>query len=135
MMTFRTNTKSRIYKCCEYGRRSKSILAASPSKMQLMAAISICNRYKVVTFQISGLHTFHTPDEKLAHPKANILPDGAPPPPFNKLLAANRGEIATRINRAASELGILTAGIYSHEGTVTICFIVMFLYFTLKSFH
>lgn len=31
-------------------------------------------------------------------------------------MAANRGEIATRIVRAASELGIKTAGIYAHEG-------------------
>lgn len=37
-------------------------------------------------------------------------------PPFEKLLAANRGEIATRIVRAAAELGIQTAGIYAHEG-------------------
>ena len=36
--------------------------------------------------------------------------------PFKKLMAANRGEIATRINRAASELGINTVGIYSFEG-------------------
>jgi hypothetical protein len=36
--------------------------------------------------------------------------------PFTKLLAANRGEIATRIMRASSELGIASAGIYSHEG-------------------
>jgi pyruvate carboxylase len=42
--------------------------------------------------------------------------EGMEPPPFNKLLAANRGEISTRINRAAAELGIATAGIYSHEG-------------------
>jgi hypothetical protein len=60
------------------------------------------------------LHTFHTPDETLPHDK--VLGDG-PPPPFFKLMSANRGEIATRINRAASELGISTAGIYSHEGT------------------
>ena len=37
-------------------------------------------------------------------------------PPFKKLLAANRGEIATRINRGSSELGIPTVGIYSYEG-------------------
>jgi hypothetical protein len=37
-------------------------------------------------------------------------------PPFQKLMAANRGEIATRISRGASELGIATVGIYSHEG-------------------
>lgn len=37
--------------------------------------------------------------------------------PFNKLMAGNRGEIATRICRGAAELGIPTVGIYSHEGT------------------
>ena len=36
--------------------------------------------------------------------------------PFQKLMAANRGEIATRISRAASELGVDTVGIYSFEG-------------------
>jgi pyruvate carboxylase len=39
--------------------------------------------------------------------------------PFTKLMAANRGEIATRISRGAAELGIQTVGIYSHEGTPT----------------
>jgi len=38
-------------------------------------------------------------------------------PPFTKILAANRGEIAIRIMRASSELGIPTAGIYSYEGS------------------
>ena len=36
-------------------------------------------------------------------------------------MAANRGEIATRIIRAANELGIQTAGIYSDAGTYDIC--------------
>ncbi|MFK7823990.1 MAG: pyruvate carboxylase [Oligoflexales bacterium] len=35
--------------------------------------------------------------------------------PFNRILIANRGEIAIRIARAAFELGIVTVGIYSHE--------------------
>ena len=44
-----------------------------------------------------------------------------PPPsrpgwrPIRKLLAANRGEIAVRIFRAASELNIKTVAIYSKE--------------------
>lgn len=37
-------------------------------------------------------------------------------PPFKKILAANRGEIATRICRAGAELGCITTGIYSYEG-------------------
>lgn len=41
------------------------------------------------------------------------------PPPFRKLMAANRGEIATRIFRAASELGIPTVGIYSYPDRFT----------------
>jgi hypothetical protein len=40
-------------------------------------------------------------------------------PPFKKVLAANRGEIATRIMRACSELGVASAGIYSHEDRFT----------------
>jgi pyruvate carboxylase len=35
--------------------------------------------------------------------------------PIHKLLAANRSEIATRVFRSATELGIRTVAIYSHE--------------------
>src|SRR5215831_1554114 len=35
--------------------------------------------------------------------------------PITKVLAANRGEIAIRILRAANELGLRTVGIYSQE--------------------
>ncbi|MEX1361875.1 MAG: pyruvate carboxylase [Nannocystaceae bacterium] len=35
--------------------------------------------------------------------------------PINKLLCANRGEIAIRVFRAATELGIRTVAIFSHE--------------------
>mmetsp|Transcript_13396 Transcript_13396/g.20386 ORF Transcript_13396/g.20386 Transcript_13396/m.20386 type:complete len:1206 (+) Transcript_13396:63-3680(+) len=43
--------------------------------------------------------------------------DGSPP--FTKILAANRGEIATRIHRATNELGCRSAGIYSYEDRFT----------------
>ena len=36
-------------------------------------------------------------------------------PKFNKLLVANRSEIAIRVFRSATELGIPTVAIYSHE--------------------
>ncbi|MEZ5987605.1 MAG: pyruvate carboxylase [Planctomycetota bacterium] len=39
-------------------------------------------------------------------------------PPFRKLLCANRGEIAIRVFRAATELGIPTVAIFSHEDRV-----------------
>ena len=40
-------------------------------------------------------------------------------PPFNKVMAANRGEIAVRIMRAGNELGSTTVGIYSFEDRQT----------------
>ncbi|MCX6105758.1 MAG: hypothetical protein NTY08_08025 [Proteobacteria bacterium] len=39
----------------------------------------------------------------------------AHPPPFKRRLVANRGEIAVRLLRAATELNIRTIAIYSHE--------------------
>eukprot|EP01041_Mallomonas_annulata_P011375 gene11375-23811_t len=36
-------------------------------------------------------------------------------PPFTKIMAVNRGEIATRILSAGNKLGCLTVGIFSHE--------------------
>ena len=38
--------------------------------------------------------------------------------PITKLLCANRGEIAIRVFRAATELGLRTVAIYSHEDRV-----------------
>src|SRR5436853_695450 len=42
------------------------------------------------------------------------MPDDSSPP-FQKILVANRSEIAIRIFRSAHELGIKTFAIYSHE--------------------
>ena len=41
--------------------------------------------------------------------------DPAAPPPFRRILIANRGEIAIRVMRAAAELGVATVVIYSQE--------------------
>ena len=50
-----------------------------------------------------------------------------PDRPFTKIMAANRGEIATRIMRAGTELGCGTVGIYSHEGTLYVIYIILFV--------
>src|SRR6187402_3203993 len=39
----------------------------------------------------------------------------APPKPFRKLMAANRSEIAIRIFRAATELGLRTVAVFAQE--------------------
>src|SRR5436189_5921654 len=43
------------------------------------------------------------------------MSSAAPPKPLKKLLAANRSEIAIRIFRAATELGLRTVAIYAQE--------------------
>src|SRR5215204_5300367 len=42
------------------------------------------------------------------------------PVPFKRVLAANRGEIAIRIFRACTELGIQTVAIYSEEDRLSL---------------
>src|SRR5436189_3820665 len=48
------------------------------------------------------------------------MSSAAPPKPLKKLLAANRSEIAIRIFRAATELGLRTVAIYAQEDRLAI---------------
>ena len=54
-------------------------------------------------------------------PKASSEPTPAPAPKtFKKLMAANRSEIAIRIFRAATELGLRTVAVYAQEDRLSI---------------
>ncbi len=53
-------------------------------------------------------------------PKAGQTPPAAPPRVFKKLLVANRSEIAIRVFRAATELGLRTVGIYAQEDRLSV---------------
>eukprot|EP00967_Tisochrysis_lutea_P036507 scaffold43941_cov33-Tisochrysis_lutea.AAC.1 len=70
--------------------------------------------------RIGGAPLAVTQDEEV--PKAALSADalamlgkGKTPPPFKKLMAANRAEIAIRIMRAATELNMATVAIYGYE--------------------
>jgi len=54
-------------------------------------------------------------DATVFRPLELLMTGKAHPPPFKRLLVANRGEIAVRLLRAATELNIRTIAIYSHE--------------------
>ena len=49
-----------------------------------------------------------------------VTESGAPPKPCKKLLVANRSEIAIRVFRAATELGMRTVAIYAQEDRLSV---------------
>src|SRR5215469_2948439 len=51
----------------------------------------------------------------MSPPETQQSPQPSAPRPFTKLMAANRSEIAIRIFRAASDLGLRTVAIYAQE--------------------
>lgn len=95
-------------------RPSAKLVRASAARAAAPALIDAFQNAPVAAG--GSVATFHTSAPTWEAAKGAMAVDK---PPFKKLLAANRGEIATRIVRAASELGIVTAGIYAHEDRFT----------------
>lgn len=62
-----------------------------------------------------GEITEHRRHQRQRSASAPDLPNPVDLCTFNKVMAANRGEIATRIFRAATELGMPTVGIYAYQ--------------------
>ena len=93
----------------------RSRLAKSAASRSIAASALVGDKLfasSVVSTGSTQVSSFHTSAPTWEAAK----PNDASKAPFDKLMAANRGEIATRIVRAASELGIQTAGIYAYEG-------------------
>ena len=93
------------------GRLVRSAVSRQAGASTVLAE-SFANHLAGPAAATGSVASFHSSASAL---QSAVGPDVAKPP-FKKLMAANRGEIATRIVRAASELGIQTAGIYAHEG-------------------
>jgi len=67
---------------------------------------------------VSAFHLQRLQQQQQQQQQQRRLSSTAIKAPFKKLMAANRGEIATRIMRAGSELGIPTVGIFSVRSLV-----------------
>ena len=83
-------------------------------KMASLSTLSMPLREKGLVHARGQVRMFASALEELeAHSVAHS------PPPFKKIMAANRGEIATRILRASAEVGSRSVAIYSHEDRFT----------------
>lgn len=62
------------------------------------------------------IKTMHINDKEPTSNEQSTIGSLADLCPFNKVMAANRGEISIRTQRAATELNLTTVSIYAYEG-------------------
>src|SRR6266850_7454278 len=89
--------------CVPGGPRSVISTIANSSEMRIFSATPVPR----VRYSLDALRTFFH--------DAHLKVKSSMPQRIRSLLVANRGEIAIRVMRAASELGIRTVVIYSQE--------------------
>ena len=87
-----------------------------------MAALQRCLAVCALTTALNPAARKLTARKAVVAPVTEVKPDDASVvkeacevPPFNKVMAANRAEIAVRIMRAATELNMETVAIYGYE--------------------
>lgn len=110
---FRTLVRRAASRAPQRSRLARSAVSRSVAATTVLVDTVASNHG--VSAAIGSVATFHTSSPKWESSKVGAVDK----PPFEKLMAANRGEIATRIVRGASELGIQTVGIYAHEDRFT----------------
>jgi len=110
---FRTLVRRSATRALQRSRSARSAASRSVASSSALADTLLKNHGPAAS--IGSVATFRTSSPRWTSSKVA----DAQKPPFEKLMAANRGEIATRIVRAASELGIKTTGIYAYEDRFT----------------
>ena len=87
-----------------------------------MAALQRCLAVCALTTALNPAARKLTARKAVVAPVTEVKPDDASVvkeacevPPFNKVMAANRAEIAVRIMRAGTELNMATVGVYAME--------------------
>lgn len=110
----RTGLSQGLRKKLASSRRVSWIQKALRTSKQQRRGLQHLTKIPSAPLSQMGNHTVRTTNARTR----SMATAPVPPPskaPFEKVMAANRGEIAIRIMRAATELGSSTVSIFSHE--------------------
>jgi pyruvate carboxylase len=94
---------------------SLAILAAGAFTQTSGFAPSLQLSQHVTTATNKALTSLSVATDPTTETKSTQMTASPPPPPFSKIMAANRAEISVRIQRAVTELNIGSVAIYTEE--------------------